>query len=290
MFVAAGAGARVAKHGNRSVSSKSGSADVLEALGANIMLTPAQVATSIEDTGIGFMFAPNHHSAMKHAAPVRKELGIRTIFNILGPLTNPAGAPNQLLGVFHPDLVGIQVRVLQRLGSNHVLVVYGKDGMDEVSLGAATMVGELKDGEVREYEIHPEDFGLHMKSNRGLKVDGAAESKAMVEEALANVDGTPREIFVCDSVDTGYALYRELREFVHLRQFYIASEHRRRGIGAAALGALREREFPAGKRVLVEAMSWNAAALAFWRSCGFCDRYVGLEAPPLPEASGGRAW
>jgi anthranilate phosphoribosyltransferase len=125
-----------------------------------------------------------HHSAMKHAAPVRKELGVRTIFNILGPLTNPAGAPNQLLGVFHPDLVGIQVRVLQRLGSKHVLVVYGKDGMDEVSLGAATMVGELKDGEVREYEIHPEDFGLRMMSNRGLKVTDAAESKAMLLEAL----------------------------------------------------------------------------------------------------------
>ncbi len=149
MFVAAGAGARVAKHGGRSVSSRSGSADVLEALGANIMLTPDQVATCIAETGVGFMFAPSHHSAMKYAAPVRKELGIRTIFNILGPLTNPAGAANQLLGVFHPDLVGIQVRVLQRLGSRHVLVVHGKDGMDEVSLGAATMVGELKDGEVR---------------------------------------------------------------------------------------------------------------------------------------------
>src|SRR2546428_3039314 len=192
MFVAAAAGARVAKHGGRSVSSKSGSADVLEALGANIMLSPAQVAQCIADTGIGFMFAPNHHSAMKHAGPVRKELGVRTIFNILGPLTNPAGAQNQLLGVFHPDLVGIQVRVLQRLGSKHVLVVYGKDGMDEVSLGAATMVGELKDGEVREYEIHPEDFGLRMISNRGLRVGDAQESKAMVPEGLANVDGTPR--------------------------------------------------------------------------------------------------
>ena len=198
MFVAAAAGARVAKHGGRSVSSKSGSADVLEALGANIMLKPEQVAQSIAETGIGFMFAPSHHSAMKHAAPVRKELGVRTIFNILGPLTNPAGAPNQLLGVFHPDLVGIQVRVLQRLGSKHVLVVYGKDGMDEVSLGAATMVGELKDGEVREYEIHPEDFGLSMKSNRGLKVTDAAESKAMVLEALGNVEGTPREIVIAE--------------------------------------------------------------------------------------------
>src|SRR5450432_4707285 len=204
MFVAAAAGARIAKHGGRSVSSKSGSADVLEALGAQIMLNPAQVAACIGETGIGFMFAPNHHSAMKHAAPVRKELGIRTIFNILGPLTNPAGAPNQLLGVFHPDLVGIQVRVLQRLGSKHVLVVYGKDGMDEVSLGAATMVGELKDGEVREYEIHPEDFGLRMVSNRGLKVTDAVESKEMVLEALGNVDGTPREIV---TFNAGTALY-----------------------------------------------------------------------------------
>src|SRR5437016_4021104 len=203
-FVAAAAGARVAKHGGRSVSSKSGSADVLEALGANIMLKPDEVTTCIAETGIGFMFAPNHHSAMKHAAPVRKELGVRTIFNILGPLTNPAAAPNQLLGVFHPDLVGIQVRVLQRLGSKHVMVVYGKDGMDEVSLGAATMVGELKDGEVREYEIHPEDFGLSMVSNRGLKVTDATESKEMVLEALAGTEGTPREIVI---LNAGTALY-----------------------------------------------------------------------------------
>jgi anthranilate phosphoribosyltransferase len=204
MFVAAAAGARVAKHGGRSVSSKSGSADVLEALGADIMLKPDRVAQCIAETGIGFMFAPSHHSAMKHAAPVRKELGVRTIFNILGPLTNPAGAPNQLLGVFHPDLVGIQVRVLQRLGSSHVMVVYGKDGMDEVSLGAATMVGELKDGEVREYEIHPEDFGLRMVSNRGLRVGDAIESKEMLLEALDNVEGTPREIVTLNS---GVALY-----------------------------------------------------------------------------------
>ncbi len=195
MFVAAAAGARVAKHGGRSVSSKSGSADVLEALGANIKLAPEQVARCIDETGIGFMFAPSHHRAMKHAAPVRKELGVRTIFNILGPLTNPAGAPNQLLGVFHPDLVGIQVRVLQRLGSEHVLVVYGKDGMDEVSLGAATMVGELKDGEVREYEIHPEDFGLSMNSNRGLKVVGRDGVEGRwCSRRSTNVEGTPREI------------------------------------------------------------------------------------------------
>ena len=213
MFVAAAAGARIAKHGNRSVSSKSGSADVLEALGANLMLKPEQIAACIAETGVGFMFAPNHHGAMKHAAPVRKELGVRTIFNILGPLTNPAGAANQLLGVFHPDLVGIQVRVLQRLGSKHVLVVYGKDGMDEVSLGAATMVGELKDGEVREYEIHPEDFGLRMSSNRGLKVANAVESKAMVLEALDNVEGTPREIV---SLNAGVALYAgDVAESIH---------------------------------------------------------------------------
>ena len=204
MFVVAGAGAKVAKHGNRGVSSKSGSADVLEALGVNIMLKPEQIAASIRETGIGFMFAPSHHSAMKNVAPVRKELGIRTIFNILGPLTNPAGAPNQLLGVFHPDLVGIHVRVLERLGSNHVLVVYGKDGMDEVSLGAATMVGELKDGKITEYEIHPEDFGLRMVSNRGLKVDSALESRDMVIEALSNKEGTPREIV---TLNAGVALY-----------------------------------------------------------------------------------
>ena len=203
-FVAAAAGARVAKHGGRSVSSSSGSADVLEALGANINLAPEKVAACLEETGIGFMFAPNHHTAMKHAAPVRRELGVRTIFNILGPLTNPAGAPNTLLGVFHPDLVGIQVRVLERLGARHAVVVYGKDGMDEVSLGAATMVGELKNGELREYEIHPEDFGMSMVSNRGLKVANANESRAMVLEALENTPGTPREIVV---LNAGVALY-----------------------------------------------------------------------------------
>ena len=204
MFVVAAAGAKVAKHGNRGVSSKSGSADVLEALGVNIMLKPEQIAASIQETGIGFMFAPNHHSAMKNVAPVRKELGIRTIFNILGPLTNPAGAPNQLIGVFHPDLVGIHVRVLERLGANHVLVVYGKDGMDEVSLGAATMVGELRDGKITEYEIHPEDFGMRMVSNRSLKVTNATESREMVLEALSNKEGTPREIV---TLNAGAALY-----------------------------------------------------------------------------------
>ena len=204
MFVAAAAGARVAKHGNRGVSSRSGSADVLEAFGANIMLSPAQVGECIQAIGMGFMFAPNHHPAMKNVAPVRKELGVRTIFNILGPLTNPASAPNILMGVFHPDLVGIQVRVMQRLGARHAVVVFGKDGMDEVSLGAATMVGELRDGKIFEYEIHPEDFGLSMISNRGLKVAGADESKDMVLEALSGAPGTPYEIVV---LNTGAALY-----------------------------------------------------------------------------------
>ncbi|TFV94905.1 anthranilate phosphoribosyltransferase [Oxalobacteraceae bacterium OM1] len=204
MFVAAAAGVRVAKHGGRSVSSSSGSADVLEALGANINLSPEKVAQSIERTGIGFMFAPNHHAAMKHAAPVRKELGVRTIFNILGPLTNPAGAPNILMGVFHPDLVGIQVRVLQRLGAKHAVVVWGRDNMDEVSLGGATMIGELVDGEIREYEIHPEDFGLQMVASRNLKVSGAEESKARIFEALDNTPGPVRDIVV---LNAGTALY-----------------------------------------------------------------------------------
>jgi anthranilate phosphoribosyltransferase len=204
IFVAAAAGAKVAKHGGRSVSSSSGSADVLEALGANIMLSPEQVAACIEECGIGFMFAPNHHAAMKHVAPVRREMGVRTIFNILGPLTNPAGAPNTLMGVFHPDLVGIQVRVMQRLGAERVLVVHGKDNLDEISLGAATLVGELKDGEVREYEVHPEDFGLQMMSLRNLRVGSAAESMAMMLGALDNQPGAAREI-VC--LNAGAALY-----------------------------------------------------------------------------------
>lgn len=204
MFVAAAAGARVAKHGNRSVSSKSGSADVLESLGARIDLQAEQVAECIAATGLGFMFAPNHHSAMKNVAPVRREMGVRTIFNILGPLTNPAGAPNQLMGVFHPDLVGVQVRVMQRLGAQHVLVVWGKDGMDEISLGAATLVGELKNGEILEYEIHPEDFGLAMMSNRSLKVENAEQSKAMLLAALNDEPGTPRDIV---ALNAGAALY-----------------------------------------------------------------------------------
>ncbi len=204
MFVAAAAGARVAKHGGRSVSSTSGSADVMEALGAYIGLQPEQVAECLAETGIGFMFAPNHHAAMKHAAPVRKELGVRTIFNILGPLTNPAGAPNQLMGVFHPDLVGIQVRVLQRLGSEHVMVVYGMNGMDEISLSGETMVGELKDGGVREYVVHPSDFGLPVYDSRVLRVADKDESVQCIQRVLANEDGPLRDVVL---LNAGAALY-----------------------------------------------------------------------------------
>jgi anthranilate phosphoribosyltransferase len=204
MFVAAAAGAKTAKHGGRSVSSKSGSADVVEALGANLNLTPEQIARSIEEVGIGFMFAPNHHPAMKNVAPVRKELGIRTIFNILGPLTNPAGAPNILMGVFHSDLVGIQVRALQRLGAEHALVVYGRDGMDEISLGASTLVGELKNGQITEYELHPEDFGLPMASNRALRVDTPEQSLAVLRGVLDNQPGAARDIV---TLNAGAALY-----------------------------------------------------------------------------------
>ena len=204
MFIVAAAGAKVAKHGNRGVSSKSGSADVLEALGVQINLQAQQVARCIEEVGLGFMFAPNHHPAMKNVAAVRRELGVRTLFNILGPLTNPAGAPNILMGVFHPDLVGIQVRVLKNLGAKHALVVWGKDGMDEISLGAATMVGELRNGEILEYEIHPEDFGMPMMSHRSLRVDNAQESRQMLLQAIEGQAGTPFEI-VC--LNAGAALY-----------------------------------------------------------------------------------
>ena len=204
MFVAAAAGAKVSKHGGRGVSSKSGSADVMEALGIHINLTPEAIAQCIAEVGIGFMFAPNHHPAMKNVAPVRRELGVRTIFNILGPLTNPAGAPNILMGVFHPDLVGIQVRALQRLGAEHALVVYGRDGMDEVSLGAATLVGELKNGQITEYEIHPEDFGLSMSSNRALKVDTPEQSREMLIGVLKGDPGAAQDI-VC--LNAGAALY-----------------------------------------------------------------------------------
>ena len=227
MFPMAAAGAKVSKHGGRSVSSKSGSADVLEALGVNINLKPEQIARCIADVGIGFMFAPNHHPAMKNVAPIRKELGIKTIFNILGPLTNPADAPNILMGVFHPDLVGIQVRALQRLGCEHALVVYGKDGMDEVSLGAATQVGELKGGEISEYEIHPEDFGLPMASNRSLRVETAEESKAMLLSVLADEAGAPRDIVILNAAVGLYAA--GVAESIE-----VGIEHARTAIGSGA--------------------------------------------------------
>jgi anthranilate phosphoribosyltransferase len=225
MFVAAAAGAKTAKHGGRSVSSKSGSADVLESLGVNINLSPERIAQSIQETGIGFMFAPNHHPAMKNVAPVRKELGVRTIFNILGPLTNPAGAPHILMGVFHPDLVGIQIRALQRLGADHALVVYGRDGMDEVSLGAATLVGELKNGHITEYEIHPEDFAMPMASNRALKVETPEQSMAMLRAVLDNEPGAARDIVI---LNAGAALYAanvtsSIKSGVELARSVIAS-------------------------------------------------------------------
>jgi anthranilate phosphoribosyltransferase len=235
MFVAAAAGAKVSKHGGRSVSSKSGSADVLEALGLNINLAPEQIARCIAEQGVGFMFAPNHHPAMKNVAPVRREMGIKTIFNLLGPLTNPAGAPHILMGVFHPDLVGIQVRALQRLGAQHAVVVYGRDGMDEVSLGAATLVGELKDGEVLEYEIHPEDFGMTMASSRALKVEDAQESMAMLLGVLNNHSGPAKDIV---ALNAGVALYAAnvaptMQAGVALAQAAIAS-----GAAKAKLDAL----------------------------------------------------
>ena len=231
MFVAAAAGARVAKHGNRGVSSKSGSADVLEALGAVIDLQPEQVAECIAEAGIGFMFAPNHHPAMKAVASVRKEMGVRTIFNILGPLTNPANAPNILMGVFHPDLVGIQVRVLERLGVQRAMVVWGKDGMDEITLGAATLVGELRDGVVREYEIQPEDFGLPMASSRNLKVADAVESRARILEVLNDTPGVARDIVTLNS---GAALYAAGRVESIVKGIDLARE-------ALASGAARDR-------------------------------------------------
>ncbi len=203
-FVAAAAGAKVAKHGGRSVSSKSGSADVLEALGVNINLTPEQVARAIDTVGVGFMFAPNFHAAMKHAAPVRRELGVRTIFNILGPLTNPAGAPNQVMGVFHPELTGIQAHVLQRLGSQRALIVHGREGLDELSISGETLVAELRDGEVREYVVHPEQFGLPTHDIRTLQVDSVEESRDRVLKALDNEPGAERDIV---ALNAGAAIY-----------------------------------------------------------------------------------
>lgn len=203
-FVAAAAGARVAKHGGRSVSSTCGSADVLEALGVNLNLTPEQVGRSIDQIGIGFMFAPNFHGAMKHAAPVRKELGVRTLFNVLGPLTNPAGAENQVLGVFHPDLVGIQARVLQRLGSRHVLVVNGADGLDEITISGPTSIAELKDGQVSEYTVTPESFGLRSAPLDDIRVSNIDQAKAMLLSVLDNRSGAARDIVL---LNAGAAIY-----------------------------------------------------------------------------------
>lgn len=204
MFVVAAAGAKVSKHGGRSVSSKSGSADVIESLGGSLNLSPAAIARSVEECGIGFMFAPNHHPAMKNVAAVRRELGVKTIFNILGPLTNPASAPNILMGVFHEDLVGIQVRVLQELGADHAIVVYGRDGLDEVSLGASTLVGELHHGVISEYQIHPEDFGLRMASVRHLRVRTPEESREMLLGVLDGQPGPARDTVI---LNAGVALY-----------------------------------------------------------------------------------
>lgn len=204
MFVAAAAGARIAKHGGRSVSSSTGSADALEALGAAIMLNAEQVAQCLADTGVGFMFAPNFHGAMKHAAPVRKELGVRTLFNILGPLTNPAAAPNQLMGVFHPDLVGIMARVLQRLGSDHVLVVHGRDGLDEMTLNGETLVAELKNGQVSEYTVHPSQFGLAEHDGTLLKAGNREASIEIMRAVLDNQSGPARDIVL---LNAGAAIY-----------------------------------------------------------------------------------
>jgi anthranilate phosphoribosyltransferase len=203
-FVAAAAGAKVAKHMGRSVSSSSGSAEVLEALGANIAVSPADTGRAIEKLGIGFMFAPAHHAAMKHAAPVRKELGVRTLFNILGPLTNPAGAKNQVMGVFHSDLVGIQVRVLQRLGSRHVMVVHGLDGLDEISISGETMIGELVKGEINEYLFHPSQVGIELYDRRAIQVHTVEESKAMILAVLENQPGPAHNIV---ALNAGAALY-----------------------------------------------------------------------------------
>jgi anthranilate phosphoribosyltransferase len=203
-IVAAAAGAKVAKHMGRSVSSSSGSADVLEAMGAHIALTPAQVGSAIEEIGLGFMFAPSHHAAMKYAAPVRKELGVRTIFNLLGPLTNPAGAKNQVMGVFHPDLVGIQVRVLQRLGSRHVMTVHGLDGLDEISISGETMIGELVKGEIREYTVHPSQFGLEIYDRRAIQVSTVQESKEMILAVLENQAGPALNIVLLNAGATIY--------------------------------------------------------------------------------------
>ena len=206
MFVAAAAGAKVAKHGGRSVSSSSGAADVVEQMGASLNLSPEQVGRSIDEIGMGFMFAQNHHSAMRYVAPVRRSLGFRSIFNILGPLTNPAGAPKQLLGVFHVDLCGILSRVLKQLGSEHVLVVNGSDGLDEMTLTGATHIAELKDGQILEYDIHPEDFGIETRRNLDeIKVSGSEESLAKMQAVLNGEAGAARDIVLLNAAACLYA-------------------------------------------------------------------------------------
>ena len=233
-FVCAAAGARVAKHGNRAVSSRSGSADVMEALGVNINLTPEQIGRCVDEVGIGFMFAPAHHAATRHATPVRRELGVRTIFNILGPLTNPALAPNQLMGVFHPDLVGIQVRVLQRLGSHHAMAVHGAEGLDEISISGATYVGELKDGQVKEYSVHPDRFGLPVHDIRSLKVGTVEESRAMMLSALENKPGAARDIV---ALNAGAAIYVAGKADSFEDGVELAMEQMRSGAARAKLDA-----------------------------------------------------
>ena len=234
MFVAAAAGARIAKHGGRSVSSKSGSADVLEALGVNINLEPVRVARSIAEVGVGFMFAPNHHGAMKYAAPVRRELGVKTIFNILGPLTNPAGARQQVMGVFHPDLVGIQARVLQRLGSRRVMIVHGMEGLDEISISGPTAVGELKDGEILEYTIAPQDFGLPVHAGTAIRVEGVEQSRAMLLAALENEETAARDVVALNAGASIYVagLAETLAAGVKLAQATIASGAARKKLDA----------------------------------------------------------
>jgi anthranilate phosphoribosyltransferase len=225
MFVSSAAGDKIAKHGNRSVSSKSGSADVLEALGVKLNLSAAAVSQCIEQLGIGFMFAPNHHPAMKNVVPVRKDLGVRTIFNILGPLTNPAKAPNILMGVFHPELVATQAKVLQLMGAKHALVVHGNDGLDEITLSGPTMVAELRNGQISQYEINPSEFGIANASMETLKVADAQESKAIILNIMNNQSGPARDVVCLNAGATLYAanVSKSIAEGVQLASSTITS-------------------------------------------------------------------
>ena len=236
-FVVAAAGGKVAKHGNRSISSKSGSADVLEAAGVNLELNPEQVARCVNEVGVGFMFAPKHHGAMKHAIGPRREMGVRTIFNVLGPLTNPAGAPNQVLGVYSDAWVEPLAQVLQQLGSEHVLVVHAEDGMDEISIGASTHVAELREGEIRDYYITPEEFGFKRTDISVLAVDGAQQSLHVIREIFNNEAGPARDIVALNAGAAIYAadLATSLAEGIQLALEVIAS-----GAARAKLDALIE--------------------------------------------------